>query len=130
MVERRPIRITPAPTPEGAAIPAWAARNEAGRNFPCTEIEAAKAEALLDIHSDSAMSAAIKDSESNDPNERIVAAVVFSYLGTQEAEQDLKTLSSDSDSRVAAAAKSAASFGEDPSERSQSAPGRYLSQID
>jgi len=108
-----PIRDTPAPTPEGV-IPAWAARNEAHRNFPCTEIEAAKAEALLDIHSDSTMSAAIKDSESNDPNERVVATVVFSYLGTQQADQDLKTLSSDSDPRVSAAAKSAATFGEDP----------------
>ncbi len=65
------------------------------------------------------MSAAIKDSESNDPNKRIVAAVVFSYLGTQEAEQDLKTLSSDADPRVAAAAKSAASFGEDPPPRAR-----------
>lgn len=60
------------------------------------------------------MSAAIKDSESKNPNKRIVAAVIFSYLGTQEAEQDLKTLSNDADSRVADVAKRAASFGEDP----------------
>jgi len=60
------------------------------------------------------MSAAIKDSQSNDPDERITAAVIFSYLGNQEAEQNLKTLSSDADPRVAAAAKRAVSFGEDP----------------
>ncbi len=109
-----PVPVTPAPTPGGAAIPAWAARNEAHRNYPCARIEAAKAEAFLGIHSDSTMSAAIKDSESDDPNKRIVAAVVFSYLGTQEAEKDLKTLSSDADPRVAALAKRAASFSEDP----------------
>jgi hypothetical protein len=109
-----PAPVTPAPPPEDA-IPEWAARNQARRNYPCTRIEAAKTEAFLGIHSDSAMSGAIKDSESDDPNKRIAAAVVFSYLGTQEAEQDLKTLSSsDADSRVAALAKSAASFGEDP----------------
>jgi len=110
----RPIRFNPAPTPEGAATPAWAGRNEAHRNSPCTEIEAAKTEAFLGIDSASTMSAAIKDSQSNDPDERITAAVIFSYLGNQEAEQNLKTLSSDADPRVAAAAKRAVSFGEDP----------------
>ena len=60
------------------------------------------------------MSAAIKDSESDNPNDRIVAAVIFSYLETREAGEDLKTLSNDADSRVADAAKTAASFGEDP----------------
>ena len=60
------------------------------------------------------MSAAIKDSESDNPKDRIVATVIFSYLGTQEAEQDLKTLGNDADSRVAGIAKETASFGEDP----------------
>ena len=60
------------------------------------------------------MSAAIRGSESDNPNDRIVAAVIFSYLGTQEAEQDLKTLGNDADSRVARIAKETASFGEDP----------------
>ncbi len=60
------------------------------------------------------MSAAIRGSESDNPNDRIVAAVIFSYLGTQEAEQDLKTLSNDADSRVAGIAKETASLGEDP----------------
>ena len=104
----------PAPTPKAAPIPGWAALNLAQRNYPCTRIEAAKTETFLGIDSASTMSAAIKDSESDDPNERILAAVIFSYLGTQEAEQDLKTLGNDADSRVAGIAKETASFGEDP----------------
>lgn len=110
-----PPQITaPAPTPESAPIPAWAALNLARQNYPCARIEAAKTEAFLGIDSDSTMSAAIKDSESDEPNKRILAAVIFSYLGTDEAQQNLKTLSNDAASRVAAIAKRAASFGEDP----------------
>ena len=60
------------------------------------------------------MSAAIKDSESTDPRERILAAAIFSYLGSQEAKKDLDTLSNDADSRVADIAKRAASRGDDP----------------
>ncbi len=104
----------PAPTPEAASTPRWAALNQARRDYPCARIEAAKTEAFLGISSDSTMSAAIKDSESADPNKRMLAAVIFSYFGTQEAEQDLKTLSNDADSRVARIAKETASFGEDP----------------
>jgi hypothetical protein len=107
----------PVPTPEAAPTPDWQARRQAQRDYPCARIDAAKAEAFLSINSDSTMSAAIKDSESNDPNKRILAAAIFSYLGTQEAEQDLKTLSNDADSRVADFAKRAASFGEDPIQR-------------
>ena len=103
-----------APTPEAAAIPEWAALNQARREYPCARIEAAKTEAFLGIDSASTMSAAIKDSESDDPNKRITGAVIFSYLGSQEAGQDLKTLSNDADSKVAEIAKRAASFGEDP----------------
>jgi hypothetical protein len=109
-----PVLANPAPTPVAAPIPEWAARNRAIVNFPCTEIEAAKTEAFLGIHSASTMSAAIKDSESDDPNKRIAAAVIFSYLGTDEAEKDLKTLSSDANPGVAVVANRAASFGEDP----------------
>ncbi len=108
------VPVAPAPTPGGAAIPAWAAVNQAEINYPCTKIEAAKTEEFLGIHSDSTMSAATNDSESDDPDKRMVAAVVFSYLGTQEAQQDLKTLSNDADPKVAAIAKRAPSFGEDP----------------
>ena len=63
------------------------------------------------------MSAAIKDSESDEPNRRILAAAIFSYLGSQEAEQDLKTLGDDADSKVADIAKKTASLGEDPIQR-------------
>ena len=104
----------PSPTPEAAATPEWAALNQARREYPCARIEVAKTEAFLGIDSASTMSAAIKDSESDNPNDRIVAAVIFSYLETREAGEDLKTLSNDADSRVADAAKTAASFGEDP----------------
>jgi len=110
----RPFRIAPVPAPKVAPIPAWAALNLAHQDFPCTRIEAAKTEAFLGIDSASTMSAAIKDSESDEPNKRILAAVIFSYRGSQEAKADLKTLSNDADSRVAGIAKRAASFGEDP----------------
>jgi hypothetical protein len=99
----------PAPTPKAAPTP----RPE---DYACTRIEAAKTEAFLGINSDSTMSAAIKDSESTDPQKRILAAAIFSYLGSQEAKADLKTLSSDADSRVADIAKETASMGEDPAQ--------------
>jgi hypothetical protein len=108
------VPIAPPPTPEAAPIPVWAALNQAQQDYPCARIEAARTEAFLGIDSASTMSAAIRGSESDNPNDRIVAAVIFSYLGTQEAEQDLKTLGNDADSRVAGIAKETASFGEDP----------------
>jgi hypothetical protein len=98
------------PTPEAAPTPL-------SGDYACTRIEAARTEAFLGVTSDSAMSAAIKDSESKDPNKRILAATIFSYLGNQEAEQDLKTLSNDTDSRVARIAKRVASTVDDPAER-------------
>ncbi len=57
------------------------------------------------------MSDAIKDSESDEPSRRILAAAIFSYLGSQEAEQDLKTLGDDADSKVAEVAKLTATYG-------------------
>lgn len=99
-----------APTPEAASTP------NPG-DYACTRIEAAKTEAFLGINSPSTMSAAIKDSESADPNKRVLAAAIFSYLGSQEVKADLKTLSNDADSRVAAIVKRAASRGEDPIQR-------------
>jgi hypothetical protein len=107
----------PAPTPEAAPTPDSQARRQAQRDYACTRMEAAKTEAFLGINSDSTMSAAIKDSESTDPQKRILAAAIFSYLGSQEAKADLKTLSSDADSRVADIAKETASIGEDPIQR-------------
>jgi hypothetical protein len=106
----------PAPTPEAAPTPDWQAWRQARLDFPCKRIEAAKTEAFLGVNSASTVSAAIRDSESDDPNKRILAATIFSYLRTQEARQDLKTLSNDADSRVAGIAKRAPSVGEDPAE--------------
>ncbi|MGB8414468.1 MAG: hypothetical protein WCE23_16755 [Candidatus Binatus sp.] len=100
-----------APKPKAAPIPGWEALNLAQQNYPCTRIEAAKTEAFLGIDSASTMSAAIKDSESDNPAKRILAAAIFSYLGTEEAEQDLKTLSNDADSKVAEVAKLTATYG-------------------
>jgi hypothetical protein len=104
-----PIITAPAPTPEAAPTPR-------ARDYACTRIEAAKTEAFLGINSPSTMSASIKDSESADPHKRILASAIFSYLGNQEAGQDLKTLSNDADSRVAGSAKTTASIKEDPAE--------------
>ncbi|MGA9724131.1 MAG: hypothetical protein WBQ86_16850 [Candidatus Binatus sp.] len=106
----------PAPTPEAASTPEAATTLPNPGDYACTRIEAAKTEAFLGINSPSTMSAAIKDSESADPHKRILAAAIFSYLGSQEAKADLKTLSSDADSRVAGIAKETASISEDPAE--------------
>src|SRR5258708_33012614 len=99
----------PASTPQAVPTP------PAG-DYACTRIEAAKTESFLGINSPSTMSAAIKDSESDDPNKRILATAIFPYLGSQDAEADLKTLSNDADSGVATIARGAASFGEDPAQ--------------
>ena len=109
--------IAPAPSPKAAPTPDYWEARRARLDYPCARIEAAKTEAFLGINSDSTMSAAIKDSESADPNKRVLAAAVFSYLGSQEAKADLKTLSNDADSRVADIVKGAASRGEDPIQR-------------
>jgi hypothetical protein len=103
-----------APAPEAAPTPDWQARRQAQLDYPCKRIEAAKAEAFLGINSTSTMSAAIRDSESKDPNNRILAAAIFSFFGGQEAKEDLKKLSNDADPRVARIAKAAASMGENP----------------
>jgi hypothetical protein len=108
--------IAPAPSPKAAPTPDYWEARRARLDYPCARIEAAKTEAFLGINSDSTMSAAIKDSESADPNKRVLAAAMFSYLGSHEAKADLKTLSNDADSRVADIVKGAASRGEDPAE--------------
>ena len=82
----------------------------------CLRIEIAKTEQFLGIHSDATMIGAIKASESNDSNKRILAAVIFSYIGTSEAVEDLKELANDSDPQVAKIAKSRLSYGLDPGE--------------
>jgi hypothetical protein len=110
------VRVAPAPTPEAAQIPEAAPTRPNPGDYSCTRIEAAKTEAFLGIDLPSTMSAAITDSKSADPNERILAAAIFSYLGSQEAKANLYTLSNDADSRVADIAKKTASIKEDPAE--------------
>jgi hypothetical protein len=71
----------------GRSVPAL----DAG-DYVCDRIQAAKTEQFLGIHSDATISAAIKDSESDDPDERTLASVIFSFVRTPEAIADLKTL--------------------------------------
>jgi hypothetical protein len=102
-------RFVPA-TPQAAA-PASTASSE---DYDCKRIEVAKTQAFLGIHSDATMRDAIKDSESEDPGKRMLAAAIFSYIGTQEARQDLKELATDSDQEVAKVAKARLSGEQDP----------------
>jgi HEAT repeat protein len=74
-------------------------------NYFCARLDEAKTEGLLGIHSDATMSYAIKASESEDPDERELAAYLFSYIGTAEATKDLKRLAADTNPEVAEAAK-------------------------
>jgi hypothetical protein len=85
-------------------------------DYDCDRIEAAKTEAFLGIHSDATMSYAIKASESSNPGQRLVAAVLFSFIGTPEAMADLKELAADSNPDVAKLAKAQVSYGQDPGE--------------
>ena len=74
---RAPSPYRPCSNTKAAPIPAWAALNLAQQDYPCARIEAAKTEAFLGINSASTMSAAIKDSESDEPSRRILAAAIF-----------------------------------------------------
>ena len=94
--------------------PAAIAESVPHRSLTCLRIEAAKTEQFLGIHSDATMSAAIKDSESNDPSKRILASVLFSFIRTPEAISDLKTLADDPDREVAKLAKERLSGEPDP----------------
>jgi hypothetical protein len=99
------------PATSQAAAPASTPGSE---DYDCKRIEVAKTQAFLGIHSDATMSDAIKDSESEDPDKRMVAATIFSFIGTQEAKQDLKELAADSDQEVAKVAKARLSGEQDP----------------
>jgi hypothetical protein len=103
-----------ASVPEEVPPPATAPPSGPDPDYDCLRIEAAKAEAFLGIHSDATMSDAIKASESNDPDERAVAAAVLSYIGTPEAKADLKVLAADSDPAVAKYATERLSYRQDP----------------
>lgn len=98
------------------AAPAPLAASTPEPDLGCERIEAAKAEAFLGIHSDTSMSAAIKDSESKDPRNRMLAAVILSYVAGPEAKTDLKTLANDSEPKVAKAAKEMLSGEPEPSD--------------
>ncbi len=82
----------------------------------CGRVDAAKAEALLGEHSDTMMRYAIKASESADPQDRKLAAVIFSYMMTPEAIADLRHLSADADSAVAKVAKERMSTQTEPND--------------
>jgi hypothetical protein len=99
------------PAPSQAAAPDSTPGSE---DYECKRIEVAKTQAFLGIHSGATMSDAIKDSESEDADKRMVAAAIFSYIGTQEARQDLKELTVDSDQEVAKVAKARLSGEQDP----------------
>lgn len=102
-----------------ATVPAPAASVDAAPtpdpgDYACDIVQAAKTEQFLGIHSDATIRDAIKACESDDPNQRKLAAIVLSYIGTQEAMADLKGLANDSDSSVAKVAKERLSYGADP----------------
>ena len=77
-------------------------------------MDAAKTEAFLGIRSDATMNYAIKASESKDPDDRKLAAFMFSHIKTPEARADLKKLAADSDPAVAEVAKDRLSAGLEP----------------
>jgi hypothetical protein len=74
-------------------------------DYYCLRMTTAKAEAFIGKPSDATMSYAIKASESKDPDQRELAAIMFSYIGTPEATADLKELARDSVPAVADVAK-------------------------
>lgn len=104
------------PAPAASSSPAAAPAPTPDSDYDCERVEAAKTEAFLGIHSDATMSDAIKASENSDPNERVRAAVILSYIGTPEAMADLKDLAADSDPVVAKLAKARLSYGQEPDE--------------
>jgi hypothetical protein len=82
-------------------------------DYACHMVEAANTERFLGIDSDTKiMAAAIKDSESADEYDRMVAAVLFSFMKAPEAVADLKTLADDTDEDVARTAKGHLSFSD------------------
>lgn len=80
----------------------------------CTWVDAAKTEAFLGEQSGRTMNYAIKASESGDPYDRKLAAVMFSLIGTGEAQSYLQGLTRDPDSSVAQVAKIRLGFWNEP----------------
>lgn len=110
----------PVPAPDATDTPD---ASDDASDYDCTRIETAKTEQFLGVHSDTTMSAAIKDSESEDPNRRMLGAVIFSYIGSPEANADLKTLANDSHPDVAHLAKERMSYGKDPDDQYRQVTG-------
>ena len=108
-IQQRPI-VVPVP----AASTVAPASTPDPRDYACDRVQAAKTEQFLGVHSDASMIAAIKDSESNDPDRRLLAAVIFSFMKTPKARADLKTFAKDSDASVAKTAKDRLSDGTYP----------------
>jgi hypothetical protein len=108
-------------------VPVAAASSEAEANpdsdLVCERTQVAKTEQFLGISSDTTMSAAIKDSESQDPDRRILAAIVLSFVESPEAKADLKTLANDSDPDVAKTAKDRLSQGTEPGDHYREVDG-------
>jgi len=67
----------------------------------CTEAEAAKMERFLGISQNAGISDALKWANSDHPEKRELAALVLLEIGTPDAIEHLRTLSHDSDERVA-----------------------------
>ena len=86
LMQQRPI-VVPVPAAPTLA-PATSASTPDPRDYACDRVQAAKTEQFLGIHSEASMIAAIKDSESNNPDRRILADVIFSFLKTPEATAD------------------------------------------
>lgn len=99
-------------TPQPAEVPSPATTPEP--DDPCWRVNAAKTEAFLGVRSDATMNYAIKASESKDPDDRKLAAFMFSHIKAPEAMADLKKLAADSDPEVAEVAKDRLSAGSEP----------------
>jgi hypothetical protein len=115
MVVQAPSNGGPPPGPAfvKVPVPATSLPVESAPDFDlaCGRIQVAKTEQFLGFHSDATMSTAIKDSESQSPDRRILATIIFSFVGSQEAKADLKTLANDPDVEVAKTAKDRLSDG-------------------
>ncbi len=98
-----PLAIAPQTSPSPAASPAV---GPAEVYVPdCTEAEAAKIEHFLGISQDAEMSDAIRWANSENPERRVLASLVLLDIGNPEANEYLRTLSHDSNERVAEIAK-------------------------
>ncbi len=96
----------------GAPHLCWSAQSEAvsepesnWSGLNCLKAEAAKIERFLGISRDAGMSDAIKWASSDNPDDRQFAADIFADIGTNQAQEYLKTLSHDPDRNVAMSGK-------------------------